>query len=572
MRSARLAVAFLALVCPTFANDPLQPREAPPSPDLSWVAERSIPELQDALASGKLTSVRLVELYLHRIALYNPILRAALAVSPTALAEAAELDRERQQGKVRGPLHGIPIALKDNIQVRGMPTTGGALAFEGFEAPYEATLAHNLRQAGAILLAKTQMTELANWVAVGMPTNYSALGGFGFNPYDPRRDPRPEPGDGRPILMTGGSSSGTGTAASLWAANVGTETSGSILSPAGQNALVGLKPTVGRISRHGIIPITADQDTAGPMGRTVEDAAILFGALEGTHPDPQDAATGRCPRPEGGDYTRFLDARALRGARIGVPRAFFVEPLKLPGDAEPRGGLDPERKRVFEEAVGWLRALGAVILDPADLPSVVDPDPDRNLLRWPICHGYGDAKGQDADCSIVFKYGMKRDFNRWLESLGPAAPVRTLTELRKFNLERQKAGAIRYGQALLDISDEMDVEADRDRYERDRAKDLELAGRHGLDAVFERHQLDAVVFPANFGAGVAARPGYPSILVPAGWFVPKIEGLAAGFDPQPSPFGITFTGPACSEPRLLALAFAFEQATRARRPPPANFP
>lgn len=180
--------------------------------------------------------MRLVELYLQRIALYNGKLKAALAVSTQALREAQELDRERQEGRIRGPLHGVPIALKDNILAFGMPTTAGALAFEGFQAPYEATLVQNLRLAGAILLAKTQLTELANWVAVGMPTNYSALGGFGFNPYDPRRDPRLDPGDGRPVLATGGSSSGTGTAASLWAANVGTETSGSILSPAGQNS------------------------------------------------------------------------------------------------------------------------------------------------------------------------------------------------------------------------------------------------------------------------------------------------------------------------------------------------
>ncbi len=539
--------------------------------ELEWVVERSIPELQEALARGSLTSVRLVELYLQRIAILNPHLHAALAVSPRALEEAAMLDLERRQGRRRGPLHGIPIALKDNIQAAGMPTTGGAVAFAALQVPYEATLVQNLRHAGAIVLAKTQLTELANWVAVGMPTNYSALGGFGLNPYDPRRDPRPEPGDGRPILATGGSSSGTGTAASLWAANVGTETSGSILSPAGQNSLVGLKPTVGRISRHGILPITLDQDTAGPMGRSVEDVAILLGALEGDQPDRNDPATGRCPRPEGGDYTRFLDVHALRGARIGVPRAFFVEPLKLPGDTEPRGGLDPERRALLEEAIAKLRELGAQVVDPADLPSVVEPEPERNFLRWSICHSYEDAKGQDADCSIVLKYGMKRDFERWLESLGPAAPVRSLAELRRFNWEHQRAGSIRYGQARLDISDEMQVETDKARYLRDRAKDLELAGTHGLDAVFATHKLDAVLFPANLGADVAARPGYPSLIVPAGFYTPKLDGLSATFKPQPAPFGVTFTGPACSEPRLLALGYAFEQATRHRRPPQLNF-
>src|SRR5260221_426543 len=196
--------------------------------------------------------------------------------------------------------------------------------------PYEATLARNLREAGAVILAKTVMTELANWVATGMPANYSALKGYGMNPYDPRRDPREATFDGRPALATGGSSSGIGTAASFWAANVGTETSGSILSPANQNMLAAVKPTAGRISRYGVIPITADQDTAGPMARTVADAAILLGALEGGAPDPNDAATRRCPPPPGRDYTRFLKKDGLKGARIGIPRANFYDKVTPP--------------------------------------------------------------------------------------------------------------------------------------------------------------------------------------------------------------------------------------------------
>ncbi len=212
------------------------------------------------------TSRDIVQQYLTRIALYEDRLNAAIYVNPNALAEADILDRERRQGRLRGPLHGIPVALEGQHPHDDMPTTGGALAFAGLIPPYEATLTKHLRDGGAIIIAKTVMTELANWVAAAMPTNYSSLGGYGFNPYDPRRDPRDGTFDGRPVLLTGGSSSGIGTAANFWAANVGTETSGSILSPSNQNMLVGIKPTVGRVSRYGVIPITADQDTPGPDG------------------------------------------------------------------------------------------------------------------------------------------------------------------------------------------------------------------------------------------------------------------------------------------------------------------
>src|SRR5437868_9881655 len=272
------------------------------------VVEASIPEMQAALKSGRITSHDLVQQYLTRIAIYEDKLHAAITVNPNALKEADERDRERKAGKIRGPLHGIPIAIKDNIMTTDMPTTGGALAFADYTPPYEATVTKKLRDAGAIIIAKTQMTELANWVAgnPSMPNNYNGLNGYGFNPYDPRRDPREATFDGRPALNTGGSSSGTGTSASFWAANIGTETSGSILSPSNQNMLVGIKPTVGRISRYGIIPITADQDTAGPMARTVTDAAIVFGVLESASPDPNDPATSTCTVPPGRDSTKFL--------------------------------------------------------------------------------------------------------------------------------------------------------------------------------------------------------------------------------------------------------------------------
>ena len=281
------------------------------------VVEASIADMQAAMSSGQTTSREIVAQYLARIDQYEETLRATLALNPNALAEAEQLDRERSAGQLRGPLHGIPVALKDNIHTTNMPTTGGALAFKDYTPPYEATLVTRLREAGAIILAKTTLTELANWVATGMPNNYNAIRGYGMNPYDPRPDPREGFDDGRAVMDTGGSSSGIGTAANLWAANVGTETSGSIQIPANNTRLAAIKPTVGRISRHGIIPITADQDTAGPMAKHVADAALLLAAMEGE--DSNDGATGICPPPADGDYSSNLKPDALKGARIGIP-------------------------------------------------------------------------------------------------------------------------------------------------------------------------------------------------------------------------------------------------------------
>jgi len=332
------------------------------------VAEATIPQMQAALTEGRVTSRELVLLHLARIATYEDQLNAVITVSKTALAEADALDRERATGRVRGPLHGIPVALKDNIHTTNMRTTGGALAFKDLVPPYEATLTKNLKDAGAIIIAKTVMTELANWVAgspTPMPGNYSAVGGYGMNPYDARPDPRPGFNDGRPSMGTGGSSSGIGTAASFWVANVGTETSGSVLSPSNQNMLAGIKPTVGRISRYGVIPITADQDTPGPMARTVEDAAIMLGALESAAPDPNDAATRLCTPPVNRDYRPFLKRDALKGARIGIPRAFWYDAFTIPGQSNARGGLNAAQMASMNEAITALKKEGAVIVDPA---------------------------------------------------------------------------------------------------------------------------------------------------------------------------------------------------------------
>ena len=539
------------------------------------VVEATIPEMQAAMKAGRVTSRGLVLQYLTRIALYEDKLHAAITVNPNALKEAEALDRERARGKVRGPLHGIPIALKDNIQTTNMPTTGGALAFDGFTPPYEATLTANLRRAGAVIIAKTSMTELANWVAGPpnpMPGNYSALGGYGMNPYDPRRDPREATFDGRPALVAGGSSSGVGTAANFWAANVGTETSGSILNPANQNMLAGIKPTVGRVSRHGVIPITTDQDTPGPLAKSVTDAAILLGVMEGTAPDPNDPATNKCKSPPQHDYKRFLKPNGLKGARIGIPRAFYYDAVVQSGMIFAAGGLNPNQEAVMAEAIEMLKKLGAMVIDPADIPSVTSTDPETNLVLWNFCSGDQNAKGKDEHCSVVMKYGMKRDFNIWLQSLGPAAPVKTLTELRQFNLAHQAAGAIKYGQSQLDIADQMDVDGDRARYEADRAKDITLAATNGIDAAFKDNRLDALVFPGATGAAIAAKPGYPSVIVPFG-MIPNepTPAFPEGFDAKPAPFGVSFTGMACSEPRLIELAYAFEHATKRRKAPP-SFP
>ena len=365
------------------------------------VVEATIPQMQEAMAKKQLTSRQLVEQYLIRIAIYEDRLNAALAINPKALDEADALDRERAQGKVRGPLHGIPVALKDNIHTTDMPTTGGALAFAGYVPPYEATLTKNLKDAGAIIIAKTGLTELANWVAGNpnaMPGNYNAVGGFGFNPYDPRPDPRPEPGDGRPVLQTGGSSSGIGTAANFWAGNVGSDTGGSIISPSNANMLVGIRPTIGRISRYGVIPITADHDTAGPMTRTVADAAIMLGAMEGASPDPNDAATQNVHaaagprlhevperrRPEGRAHRRA--ARVLHRSRDAAGRDDAARRhQRRTGQGDGRGDRGAEAAGRDRSSI------------PADVPSFVAKDANDNFPLWDFCSGAEHAKGKDAE-------------------------------------------------------------------------------------------------------------------------------------------------------------------------------
>ena len=575
MRGLRgIAVAGAVVVSAACGGGPAAaPASAPPA--AFNVVEATIPEMREALESGRLTSRQLTALYLERIARYEDRINAIITVNPRALEDADAMDKERAAGKVRGPLHGIPIALKDNIHTTDIRTTGGALAFRDLVPPYDATLTQNLRDAGAVIIAKTVLTELAHWTA-GAPTpmvaNYTGVAGFAYNPYDPRLDPRPEFMDGRGVLQTGGSSSGAGTAASFWAASVGSDTGGSIISPSNANMLAGIRPTLGRISRYGVIPITADHDTAGPMARTVTDAALLMGVLESASPDPNDAATSTCTPPPNRDYTPFLKADALKGARIGIPRAYYYDAVTPPGESSAQGGLTAEQAKVMADAIALLKSQGAEVVDPVDIPSITATAPDDNFLLFTYCQGAEHGTGGDANCTVNFKYGMKRDFNAWLQSLGDRAPVKSLTELREWNLAHQKAGAIRFGQSRLDISDEMDVEKDQARNDADVAKDARLSRTEGLDAVLAAHTLDAILTPGSSGANMAARAGYPIVAVPFG-MVPNqpTPPLPDGFDARPAPFGVTFTGASCSEPRLIAIAYAFEQASRKRVPPP-NLP
>jgi amidase len=498
------------------------------------VVEATIPELRQAMDAKRLTAEQLVRLYRARIDAYDktgPAVNAFLYVNPKAEEEARRLDAARGKGKARGPLYGIPVLLKDNIDVAGMPTTAGSVALAGSIPPDDAFITRKLRQAGAIILGKGTLTEFANFFGANMPTGYSSLGGFGFNPYDPRPMPG---GDGRPVLQTGGSSSGPGIAvsANLVTAAVGTETSGSILRPASSNGVVGIKPTLGLVSRHGILPITADQDTAGPIARTVTDAAILLGVLAGH--DPADPATAACLQPGNcqEDYTRFLDKNALKGARIAV-----VTPIP------------PERAAIMNAAVDLLRARGAEVrMLPSPFPAQLPP-----------CVSYPPP----AECSTVLLYGLKRDLSAYLAAT-PGAPRRTIAEIIAFNKAHQPP--MKYGQAIFEAAQQIDTSPDSKdtaRYLADRAEDLKRS-RGALDAVFK--DADAILSSANFFAGAPAKAGYPSITVPGG-FVPPTAPVE-----KPFPSGVTFTGPAFSEPRLIALAYAFEQATHHRRPPASTPP
>jgi amidase len=538
------------------------------------LAEATFAELQAAMAAGRQTSRGLVEAYLGRIAALDQggsgapagapasRLRAVLEVNPDALAIADALDAERRAHGPRGPLHGIPILLKDNIGTHDrMTTTAGSLALAGSIPARDAFVARRLREAGAVVLGKTNLSEWANFRSTRSSSGWSARGGQCRNPYALDRCPS-------------GSSSGSAAAAAanFCAAAIGTETDGSIVSPAGHCCLVGIKPTVGLLSRAGIVPISHSQDTPGPMARTVTDAAHLLAAMAGV--DPDDPATGRgrasargtVPGPAGAghhgpiDYTRFLRADGLEGARLGVARKHFFDGT----DADP----------VIEEAIAELRRQGAVIVDPADIA------------------GAGHLEAPEL---LVLLYEFKADLDAYLAALPAApaaaaaaalphagtaapvapgeplggAPVRSLAELVAFNERHRGLEMPFFGQELLVKAQAKGSLADA-AYRKALARCRLLSRRRGIDATLARHRLDAIVAPtggppwlidlvngdapSGGSSTPAAVAGYPSITVPAGF----VFGL---------PVGISFFGAAYSEATLLRLAFAFEQATLHRRPP-----
>jgi amidase len=534
------------------------------------LVEATIPSIQTAIQNNIITADQLVQMYLARIAAYDAKttathLNSYMHVNADAVREAREANGGRANGYQKRPLFGIPVILKDNVDTKKMPTTAGSVAFAGSIPQSDAFITRKLLEAGAIILGKATMTEFANFLTNGMPAGYNSLAGYGYNPYDPRPDPRNAPdglgrplNDGRPALTTGGSSSGPGVAvaANLAAVGIGTETSGSILSPGTANMLVGIKPTVGLISRDGIIPITGDQDTAGPLTRTVRDAAIVLGVIAGF--DPKDPATAACLMPGNcfSDYTQFLDAHALAGARIAVPP------------------FPANRAVVMNNAIATLTAQGAtVVIVPAlaaQLPGCASRPPAANFPP-PI------------GCSTVLNYGFKRDLNQYIQDhVRTAFPTQSLSDVVAFNIAFG-AGATKYDQDLAIFSDFFDTSAgsaDTLRYQADRAEDIVrsrgaiatvLNGPDGVEGSGD--DFDAMLFSGNSGAGTPAKAGYPSIVVPGGYFDNVVTPpFPAGFNAKPGPAGVTFSGRAFSEPRLIALAYAFEQATHIRVPPASTPP
>jgi amidase len=464
----------------------------------------TIAQLQQALAAKKVTSQQLVDAYDERIKAVNssgPGLNAVRVLNPRAEDEARQADAERKKGKVRGPLHGIPVLVKDNIDVKGLPTTAGALALENSRPADDAFLLKRLRAAGAVILGKTNLTEFANFTTNGMPSGYSGLGGQVLNPYDASQTPS-------------GSSSGSGVASatSLAPVTIGTETSGSILSPSVANSLVGVKPTVGLVSRTGIVPIAASQDTAGPMARSVRDAAALLTTLTGA--DPEDPATAGSEGVAGTDYAAGLTKDALRGVRIGVASA-------------PTGNQGV----AFNQALDVLRAQGATVV-----PVTVDTG---NLP------------------ASILTYEFKRDLNAYLARLPANAPMKTLDDVVRFNTAHTAEGAIKFGQTQLVASNDVDLDdpAAKATYEADRDSGIATA-RQRIDSVLQAENLAAIVFSGSGSAGIGARAQYPSVAV------------SIGYDPANGrPFGMTFLGTAFTEAKLLPLAYAYEQASLLWRPP-----
>jgi len=481
--------------------------------------ELTIEDIQKGFQSG-LSAFGLTGAYLARIEAidrHGPAINAVIEVNPDARKDALELDRERKAKGPRGPLHGVPVLVKDNIDTGNMSTTAGSLALLGAPAPKDAFIVGRLRAAGAVLLGKTNLSEWANFRGEHSTSGWSGRGGQTKNPYALNRNPS-------------GSSSGSGAAASasLCAVAVGTETDGSIVSPSSINGLVGIKPTVGLVSRSGIIPISASQDTAGPMARTVRDAVLLLNVLAAA--DSVDAATAAAPNPRP-DYAQFLDKNGLRGARLGIVRKSF--------------GFNAAVDKLMEESITAMKSAGAEIIDPADIP------PDGKI---------GEPENE------VLLYEFKAGLNAYFKTRGRAD---TLASLISFNEKNRARELDHFGQELLLKAEKKGPLTDA-AYRKARAECIRLTRTEGIDAVCSKYRLQALVAPTSClawftdyingdtGNGGCSTPpavaGYPHITVPAG----LVHGL---------PAGISFFGPAWSEPALIRVAYAFEQATKARRKP-----
>ena len=505
-------------------GDEARSAASPPPP--FELDEVTVAELQAAMESGERTARSITQLYLERIEALDrqgPELRSVIEVNPEALEIADRLDEERRVSGPRGPLHGVPVALKDNIDTHDrMTTTAGSLALEGSVPPQDAFVVQRLREAGAIVLAKLNMSEWAYFRGERATSGWSARGGQCRNPYALDRNPC-------------GSSSGSGVAAAanLAALTIGTETGGSILCPSSINGIVGIKPTVGLWSRSGVIPISHSQDTAGPMCRTLRDAAVLLGPLTGV--DPRDPATEASRGAAHDDYAAFLDPQGMEGARIGAARSF--------------GGFSPEEWALFDEALAAMRAGGAEVVDPANLPA---------------------AAWNDEQPLLVLEYEFKANMNAYLSSLGPDAPVRTLAEIIDFNERNADREMPFFGQERLVASQARGPLTDPE-YVNAVSAIQRGAREDGIDALMDSHDLDAIVAPTRSvawktdhivgdrltggsSAGVAAIAGYPDITVPMGF----VSGL---------PVGVSFFGRRWSEPTLLRIAYGYEQATSHRTPP-----
>ena len=516
------------------------------------VENLSMTDLLQALASGRTTSSALTQAYLARIEAYDrggPGLNSVREINPDAPSIAARFDGVKPSS--RQPLAGVPILVKDNIATGDKQhTTAGSLALESARAKDDATVVKRLRAAGAVILGKANLTEFANILAIGMPSGYSSLAGYVKNPYAPAQ----MVDDVVPVVPPGGSSAGSAVAvaAGLCAAAIGTETSGSLLSPATQNGVVTVKPTVGLISRSGIIPISHSQDTAGPLTRTVRDSAILLNVLAAR--DPQDPATQHLQKPT--DYTAGLDRDGLKGARIGLP-SDPDDPLNDPFYRP----LPQRSKDVMAQATRVLQDLGATIVRAA-IPAIGwigGPGTTMAVLnRNPL----GLNKGTAGTSSLVFLYELKHDLNLYLRNWATGTKIRTLADVIAFN-KAHADKALRYGQDLFLAAEATRGDLSELEYKSARAMDLMAAKERGLDVYMTQHRLDAVMFPGASGASIAAKPGYPSVQVPAGF----ISGVGSKETPD-YPLGITFAGRAWSEAKLLRLAYAYEQATSARRPPP----